>query len=68
MPLLSGKENIGKNIRELRKANTKKKISMKRPEKQILAIALNKAYGPKKTANRTKRKLRSWSSQNRKIM
>ena len=71
MPLLSGKENIGRNIRELKKANVKKRLSKKRPKKQILAIALSKAYGPKtkKTAKRIKRRLGSmWSSQNKKVM
>lgn len=51
--LKSGKKNIGANIRELRADNNKKGKAMgangvKRPEKQILAIALSKAYGNKK--------------------
>lgn len=39
MPLLKGKKNIGKNIKELKKANKGRK--KKRSRKQILAIALS---------------------------
>lgn len=46
MPLLSGKANIGKNIRELK--------STGRPHKQALAIALQKAYGRKRIPSRKK--------------
>lgn len=53
MPLKSGKKNIGKNIRELMRDNKKKGKARgangkPRSRKQILAIALNKAYGKKK--------------------
>lgn len=41
MPLLPGKENIGKNITELKKVGG-------RPMKQILAIALHTAKVKKK--------------------
>lgn len=37
MPLKPGKKNIGKNIEEIEHSKTK------RPHKQIVAIALNKA-------------------------
>lgn len=40
MPLLKGKANIGKNIRELKGTG--------RPFKQAVAIALQKAYGKRK--------------------
>ncbi len=39
MPLLPGKKNIGKNVKELKKTG--------RPYKQALAIALSKVYGKK---------------------
>ena len=42
MPLLSGKANIGKNIRELKATG--------RPHRQALAIALQKAYKKQKPA------------------
>jgi hypothetical protein len=42
MPLKSGKENIGKNLEELKKSDKK------RSKKQMLAIVLSTAYGPKK--------------------
>jgi hypothetical protein len=42
MPLLPGKENIGKNISELRENG-----SRKRKANQILAIALHTAYDKK---------------------
>lgn len=50
MPLLKGKKNIGKNIRELKKDNLKSGKARGangkvRPMKQILAIALSKARG-----------------------
>lgn len=53
MPLLKGKKNIGKNITELKADNRKKGKAMgangvKRSMKQIIAISLSKAYGPKK--------------------
>ena len=53
MPLLKGKKNIGKNIKELKADNLKKGKAMgangkKRPMKQILAIALSKSLGKKK--------------------
>lgn len=53
MPLLKGKKNIGKNIRELKADNLKKGIAKgaggtARPMKQILAIVLNKAGVSKK--------------------
>jgi len=51
MPLLSGKENIGKNISELSKSQTK--AGKKRTQKQNIAIALKKAGVAKK---KTKRK------------
>jgi hypothetical protein len=37
MPLLPGKENIGKNISELENSSTQ------RPRKQVIAIALSEA-------------------------
>jgi len=40
MPLVSGKKNIGKNI--------KIELAHGKPLKQAQAIALSKAYGPKK--------------------
>jgi len=53
MPLLKGKKNIGKNIRELKADNMKKGKAKGangkvRPMKQILAIALSKAGVSKK--------------------
>lgn len=53
MPLLKGKKNIGKNIKELVKDNLKKGKAMgangkKRPMKQIIAIAMNVAGKTKK--------------------
>jgi len=42
MPLLPGKENIGKNIDELKTNGTRK-----RKANQILAIALHTAYDKK---------------------
>ena len=42
MPLLGGKENIGRNIKELLSKGKK------RPKKQVLAIALSKAGMSKK--------------------
>jgi hypothetical protein len=53
MPLKSGKGNIGVNIRELKADNMKKGSARgangtPRSQKQIIAIALSKAYGPKK--------------------
>lgn len=55
MPLLKGKKNIGKNIRELKADNLKSgkakgQGGKARPMKQILAIALQKA-GYKKKKN-----------------
>ncbi len=49
MPLLSGKKNIGKNIKELE--------STGRPQKQSIAIALDKARksGAKVTKPKKKR-------------
>ena len=44
MPLLSGKKNIGANIKA-------EETSGGKPYRQALAIALNKAYGPKKRAD-----------------
>lgn len=41
MPLLKGKKNIGKNIKELTAANKGRK--KKRSRKQIIAIALDVA-------------------------
>ena len=43
MPLLSGKENIGKNIKELQMANQSKPANKKRSKAQILAIALDQS-------------------------
>ena len=43
MPLLGGKENIGRNIKELLSKGKKK-----RPKKQAVAIALSKAGVSKK--------------------
>lgn len=43
MPLLKGKSNIGRNIRELEQHG-----SRPRSHKQILAIALHTAYGDQK--------------------
>lgn len=53
MPLKSGKKSIGANIRELKADNLKKGKARgangkKRPMKQIVAIALSKAYGKKR--------------------
>jgi len=53
MPLLKGKKNIGKNIRELRADNKKKGKARgiggkKRPMKQIIAISLRMAGMSKK--------------------
>lgn len=53
MPLKSGKKSIGANIRELKKDNLKKGKARgangkPRSQKQIVAIALSKAYGAKK--------------------
>lgn len=53
MPLKAGKKNVGANIKELKADNMKKGKMMgangkKRPMKQILAIALSKAFGSKK--------------------
>lgn len=47
MPLKSGKENIGENIKTEEKAG--------RPKRQALAIALSKAYGPKKKKKKEKK-------------
>lgn len=47
MPLLPGKKNIGKNIREMEEAG--------HPYNQARAAALNKAYGKRKK-KKTKRK------------
>jgi hypothetical protein len=43
MPLLPGKENIGKNIKELQLANQSKPAGKKRSKAQILAIALSES-------------------------
>lgn len=48
MPLKPGKKNIGKNYKELEKANVRKSPGKKRSKKQMIAIVLNKAYGKKK--------------------
>lgn len=53
MPLLKGKKNIGRNIKELEADNLKKGKAKGangkvRPMKQILAIALSKASVKKK--------------------
>lgn len=53
MPLLKGKKNIGKNIKELQADNkksgkTKGANGKPRSKKQILAIALSKAGTKKK--------------------
>lgn len=48
MPLLPGKENIGKNIKEL--LSTKKHGKKKFKNKQAIAIALREAGVPKKGA------------------
>ena len=52
MPLLKGKKNIGKNIKELKEVNKGKSNSARRSKEQITAIALNVAYGPKKKKGR----------------
>lgn len=44
MPLLPGKKNIGRNIRELEQHG-----SRPRSHEQIVAIALHTAYGDKKS-------------------
>ncbi len=49
MPLLPGKTNIGKNI--------KTEVTAGKPQKQAVAIALNKARGVKKVPTVVKR---SW--------
>jgi hypothetical protein len=50
MPLKPGKSKkvISENISELTQANKSKSPSKKRPRKQIIAIALNKAGKSKK--------------------
>ena len=52
MPLLKGKKNIGKNIKELKESNKTKSSGKRRSKAQITAIALNVAYGPKKKKGR----------------
>lgn len=58
-PLLRGKQNIGKNIKEL-KADNKKKGKARgangklRTKAQIRAIALRVALGPKKKSKKSK--------------
>lgn len=47
MPLLSGKKNIGNNIKEMEKAG--------HPHNQSVAAALNKAYGKKKSKKKNKK-------------
>jgi hypothetical protein len=47
MPLLKGKKNIGKNIKELE--------STGRPKKQSIAIALKEAEASKKSKPKAKR-------------
>jgi hypothetical protein len=49
MPLLKGKQNVGRNIKELIAANKSKK--KKRNRKQIIAIAMNAAGVSKKSNN-----------------
>lgn len=48
MPLFKGKDNVGKNIEELRAANETKPKAEKRSFAQMLAIALSSAIGKKK--------------------
>jgi hypothetical protein len=43
MPLLSGKKNIGRNIKELYEANKDKPAKQKRGRDQIIAIAMSEA-------------------------
>lgn len=50
MPLLSGKKNIGRNITELKEHG-----SRPRGHKQILAIALSKAYDASKPGSKLRR-------------
>lgn len=60
MPLKRGssQKTIGSNIRELTQANKSKSPGKKRPRKQIVAIALNKAgkSKPDRAKMRQKRK------------
>lgn len=46
MPLLEGKENMGKNYKELEEANKSKPDTKKRPKRQIIAIMLREAGVP----------------------
>jgi hypothetical protein len=46
MPLKRGKMNIGRNIREMKKAGY--------PKRRAVAASLNKAYGPKKEGEKPK--------------
>ena len=48
MPLLPGKKNVGKNIKELKASG--------RPQKQAVAIALSTARSPKPKQKTTKAK------------
>jgi hypothetical protein len=48
MPLLKGKKNIGRNIKELEKANNQKSNSKKRSHEEIIAIALSKVNKKRK--------------------
>ena len=48
MPLIPGKKNIGRNIREMEEAG--------HPYAQARAAALNKAYGKRKKKKAKKRK------------
>jgi hypothetical protein len=50
MPLRSGKQNIGYNIKELETNG-----SRPRSHKQIVAIALHQAYDKKKPGNKLKK-------------
>lgn len=50
MPLLRGKKNIGRNIKELEEHG-----SRPRPHKQIVAIALHEAYDKNKKGSKLKR-------------
>lgn len=49
MPLLKGKQNIGRNIKELTENG-----SRPRSHKQIVAIALHEAYGKRKPGAKLK--------------
>lgn len=57
MPLLKGKENVGKNIQELYAANKSKPAGKKRSRAQIIAIAesaAGNAKPKKKNGGKTK--------------